>query len=324
MYSVTLQSTDIRVVLLGSGLGSVLPDGAGSALCVLHLRDGTERLGLFGASHGDGVFLLLRHRPLENGSESKIALMPCMPDAVGGAVGLSGSLCSLYAVFKDILWDVTDWNHVIVLHLWDMLSFVPLQWYYVLFYFPVMFKPTSINTSLDRPNDVLCCLFAAGIQTDSVLSARLQIIRIYIREDGRLVIEFKTHAKFRGQHGPPLTPLRPQEKSYLHFFSSAFLSIRPVCPWAPHSARPQVPPDASRSPRRHRVWHSAAVECSEFWLSVPAVEGHQLLQQVSQSIRSHRRHGWLKLWWVSIKTEPSSYTVDWTQNGPIFAGFEGV
>ncbi|XP_038563188.1 extracellular matrix protein FRAS1-like [Micropterus salmoides] len=38
-----------------------------------------------------------------------------------------------------------------------------------------------------------------GIQTDSVLSARLQIIRIYIREDGRLVIEFKTHAKFRGQ-----------------------------------------------------------------------------------------------------------------------------
>jgi hypothetical protein len=37
-----------------------------------------------------------------------------------------------------------------------------------------------------------------GIQTDSVLSARLQIIRIYIREDGRLVIEFKTHAKFRG------------------------------------------------------------------------------------------------------------------------------
>lgn len=41
--------------------------------------------------------------------------------------------------------------------------------------------------------------FSAGIQTDSVLSARLQIIRIYIREDGRLVIEFKTHAKFRGQ-----------------------------------------------------------------------------------------------------------------------------
>lgn len=34
--------------------------------------------------------------------------MSCMADAVGGAVGLSGSLYSLYAVFKDILWDVTD------------------------------------------------------------------------------------------------------------------------------------------------------------------------------------------------------------------------
>ncbi|KAG9480616.1 hypothetical protein GDO78_012204, partial [Eleutherodactylus coqui] len=43
-------------------------------------------------------------------------------------------------------------------------------------------------------------LWRTGIQTDSVLSARLQIIRIYIREDGRLVIEFKTHAKFRGNH----------------------------------------------------------------------------------------------------------------------------
>ncbi|XP_032772670.1 extracellular matrix protein FRAS1 [Rattus rattus] len=42
-------------------------------------------------------------------------------------------------------------------------------------------------------------LWRTGIQTDSVLSARLQILRIYIREDGRLVIEFKTHAKFRGQ-----------------------------------------------------------------------------------------------------------------------------
>ncbi|KAM6930976.1 extracellular matrix organizing protein FRAS1 [Xenentodon cancila] len=42
-------------------------------------------------------------------------------------------------------------------------------------------------------------LWRTGIQTDSVLSARLQIIRIFIRDDGRLVIEFKTHAKFRGQ-----------------------------------------------------------------------------------------------------------------------------
>ncbi|CAN9512669.1 unnamed protein product [Ophioblennius macclurei] len=57
-------------------------------------------------------------------------------------------------------------------------------------------------------------LWRTGIQTDSVLSAKLQIIRIYIREDGRLVIEFKTHAKFRGQFVPEHHTL-PGHKSHL-------------------------------------------------------------------------------------------------------------
>uniref|UniRef100_UPI0037E879D7 extracellular matrix organizing protein FRAS1 n=1 Tax=Semicossyphus pulcher TaxID=241346 RepID=UPI0037E879D7 len=57
-------------------------------------------------------------------------------------------------------------------------------------------------------------LWRTGIQTDSVLSARLQIIRIYIRDDGRLVIEFKTHAKFRGQFVPEHHTL-PGHKSHL-------------------------------------------------------------------------------------------------------------
>ncbi|XP_067084625.1 extracellular matrix protein FRAS1 [Osmerus mordax] len=57
-------------------------------------------------------------------------------------------------------------------------------------------------------------LWRTGIQTDSVLSARLQIIRIYIKEDGRLVIEFKTHAKFRGQFVPEHHTL-PGHKSQL-------------------------------------------------------------------------------------------------------------
>lgn len=37
-----------------------------------------------------------------------------------------------------------------------------------------------------------------GIQTDSVLSAKLHISKIYIIDVGRLVIEFKTQTKFRG------------------------------------------------------------------------------------------------------------------------------
>uniref|UniRef100_A0A672MQB1 Extracellular matrix protein FRAS1-like n=1 Tax=Sinocyclocheilus grahami TaxID=75366 RepID=A0A672MQB1_SINGR len=57
-------------------------------------------------------------------------------------------------------------------------------------------------------------LWRTGIQTDSVLSARLQIIRIFIRDDGRLVIEFKTHAKFRGQFVPDHHTL-PGQKSHL-------------------------------------------------------------------------------------------------------------
>ncbi|XP_076856944.1 extracellular matrix organizing protein FRAS1 isoform X2 [Brachyhypopomus gauderio] len=57
-------------------------------------------------------------------------------------------------------------------------------------------------------------LWRTGIQTDSVLSARLQIIRIFIREDGKLVIEFKTHAKFRGQFVPEHHTL-PGHKSHL-------------------------------------------------------------------------------------------------------------
>lgn len=52
----------------GSGFGSVFSDGAGSSLRVLHLRDGTERLGVSGASHRDGVLFLLRHRALEDRS----------------------------------------------------------------------------------------------------------------------------------------------------------------------------------------------------------------------------------------------------------------
>lgn len=99
----------------------------------------------------------------------------------------------------------------------------------VLFCISLIFKPTSINDHpllyvcfclcskpLHLECDVFCRFFPAGIQTDSVLSARLQIIRIYIREDGRLVIEFKTHAKFRGQFCHPLPCSRCQEKSTVY------------------------------------------------------------------------------------------------------------
>lgn len=157
-----------------------------------------------------------------------------------------------------------------------------------------MFKPTSINTSLKATVPMTCfavCLLQASRPTAfsqpgcrSSGSTSEKMVDWWSSSKPMPNSEVSTDLH--------LHLLRPREKpvqtGHLQSYSSAFLSIRPVCPWAPHSARLQVPPDAPRSPRRHWVWHSAVVECSEFWLSLPALEGHQLLQQVSQSIRSHR------------------------------------
>lgn len=121
----------------------------------------------------------------------------------------------------------------------------------------------------------------AGIQTDSVLSARLQIIRIYIREDGRLVIEFKTQAKFRGEGSDPVrdtnqghtrlcsgstgsrtSPSPHQEPlcAEVHVGplrtlppATSLSSPRAVCHGAPQPARRQVLLNDSRAPGRDRI-----------------------------------------------------------------------
>lgn len=42
-------------------------------------------------------------------------------------------------------------------------------------------------------------LWRAGLETDSVLSGRLQVLRIRIGENGNMIIDFKTTTKFRGK-----------------------------------------------------------------------------------------------------------------------------
>lgn len=87
---------------------------------------------------------------------------------------------------------------------------------------------------------------------------------------------------------------------------------RSVCAWAPHPAGPQVPPHGPRPPRRHRVWHPAAVERSNLWLTVPAVEGYQLLQQVSTFIHNQPiGSGCVDLpwWWVC---DSNNFVFSWT------------
>lgn len=41
-------------------------------------------------------------------------------------------------------------------------------------------------------------LWRAGLETEGQLGGKLQIKRILIGQDGKLVIEFRTQAKFRG------------------------------------------------------------------------------------------------------------------------------
>lgn len=42
-------------------------------------------------------------------------------------------------------------------------------------------------------------LWRAGLETDSVLSGRLQVLRIRIGDDGNMIIDFKTTTNFRGK-----------------------------------------------------------------------------------------------------------------------------
>ncbi|XP_061880359.1 extracellular matrix organizing protein FRAS1-like [Entelurus aequoreus] len=91
---------------------------------------------------------------------------------------------------------------------------VPLYVSYIYVTAPRGWASLEHHTEMDFSFFYDTVLWRTGIQTDSVLSARLQIIRIYIRQDGRLVIDFKTHAKFRGQFVPDHHTL-PGHKSHL-------------------------------------------------------------------------------------------------------------
>lgn len=41
-------------------------------------------------------------------------------------------------------------------------------------------------------------MYNVGIQTDGALTGRIQVTRVKTQEDGKLLVEFKTQAKFRG------------------------------------------------------------------------------------------------------------------------------
>lgn len=72
--------------------------------------------------------------------------------------------------------------------------------------------------------------------------------------------------------------------TYAYIVVSPSASLSPPCPHhralcngAPQLARCEVVFDDSRPSGRDRIWPATAVECSDFWLSLPALEGNQLL-----------------------------------------------
>lgn len=56
---------------------------------------------------------------------------------------------------------------------------------------------------------------------------------------------------------------------------------RSICPWTSHPPWTEVSSDGSRSLGRHWIWPAAGVERTVLWFTLPALESHKLLQQVS-------------------------------------------
>lgn len=56
---------------------------------------------------------------------------------------------------------------------------------------------------------------------------------------------------------------------------------RSVCPWTSYPAWTEVSSDGSRSFGRHWIRPAAGVERTVLWFTLPALESHKLLQQVS-------------------------------------------
>jgi len=58
---------------------------------------------------------------------------------------------------------------------------------------------------------------------------------------------------------------------------------RSICPWTSYPSWTEVSSDGSRSLGRHWIWPPAGVERTVLWFTLPALESHKLVQQVSSA-----------------------------------------
>ncbi|GFR80624.1 extracellular matrix protein FRAS1-like [Elysia marginata] len=76
---------------------------------------------------------------------------------------------------------------------------VPLHVSYVFATAPVGWGSLEHRTEMEVSFYYNSVLWQAGLETEGRQGGRLQVVRILIAQDGRLVMEFRTQAKFRGQ-----------------------------------------------------------------------------------------------------------------------------
>ena len=76
---------------------------------------------------------------------------------------------------------------------------VPLHVSYLFAAAPVGWTSLEHRTEMELAFYYNTVLWRAGLETEGRLGGKLQIKRILIGQDGKLVIEFRTQAKFRGQ-----------------------------------------------------------------------------------------------------------------------------
>ncbi|XP_071508475.1 extracellular matrix organizing protein FRAS1-like [Diadema antillarum] len=76
---------------------------------------------------------------------------------------------------------------------------VPLYVSYIYVMAPTGWASLDHRTEMEFSFFYSTILWRTGLETESVLSGRLQVLRIWIGDNGNLVIDFKTTTKFRGQ-----------------------------------------------------------------------------------------------------------------------------
>lgn len=75
---------------------------------------------------------------------------------------------------------------------------VPLYVYYLYTMAPVGWGSLQHHTEMEFSFYYSNILWQTGLEIEGKIAGDLQVLKVLVGRDGKLVIDFKTHAKFRG------------------------------------------------------------------------------------------------------------------------------